>query len=98
MNFRNSIFRILRNYADYLCVRISFIINKKKKIPKFLFQKDIDEVPKSFFRIRTISGLSLERRGNIFFQKSMLYGLFYSKYYTDHFSGNNLGQSGPIYV
>ena len=97
INFRKSFFRVLRNYADNLFVQISFIIYKKK-IQKFLFQKDIDEVPKSFFRIRTISGLSLERRAEQFFQKSINYGLFYSKYYTDHFPSKNVGRSGPTYV
>jgi len=85
INSRISIFRILRNNADYLCVKISFIINKKKKIKKIFFQKVIHEVPKSFFRMQTISGLSLERRANKFFQKSMLYGSLYLKFNTYHF-------------
>ena len=67
---------------------------QKEKYKKIFFQKVIHEVPKSFFRIPTISGLSLERRANKFFQKSMLYGSLYFKFYTD----NNFGQSGPTYV
>ena len=43
-------------------------------------------------------GIYFPKNRKIFFQKSMKYGLFCSKFFTDHFYEVHFGPSGPTYA